>query len=61
MRAADAGEETRILASPAPLNMVLTDVLLPGGSSGADVVREARQLAATLALAAAASQAFGWS
>lgn len=52
-RAADVGEVTRILASQAPLDMVLTDVLLPSGSGGADVVRKARQLAATLAAAAA--------
>ena len=32
-----------VLASPAPLDLVLTDLLLPGGSSGADVVRLVRR------------------
>jgi len=43
VRAADFGEAAEILASQEPLDMVLTDVLLPAGHSGADVVHEVRR------------------
>jgi CheY-like chemotaxis protein len=44
IEAEDADSALKLMRDSAPLDLLFTDVVLPGGKTGADLAREARQL-----------------